>query len=272
MKASIEDFLRKLEDGLVIDLKRIWEKIKKYRFEITLILSLILSSVAVYLIHYLLFEDIHHIGIFMIGDIAIMPIEVLIVTLIIHRLLQVREKRKLMTKLNIVIGAFFSEVGEELVKAFSDADENIGAIRNKILETNDWSNSEVAHLSEIVDSYEPEIDCRDYDLEELRSFLFKRRVFLLRLLENPNLLENDAFTDLLWAVTHLQEELYFREDFVSLPESDFAHLTLDIKRAYKAVIKEWVLYMKHLHDNYPYLFSLATRMNPFDTNASIIVK
>ncbi|MBN1572156.1 MAG: hypothetical protein JW984_03050 [Deltaproteobacteria bacterium] len=245
---------------------------KKYRFEITLVVSLILSSVIMYLIHYLIFHDLHHIGIYMIGDIAIMPIEVLIVTLIIHRLLQVREKRKLMTKLNIVIGAFFSEIGEELVKAFSDADKNIGAIRGKILETNHWSNSEVSLLSKLVDSYEPEIESRDYNLENLRSFLFERRVFLLRLLENPNLLEHDSFTDLLWAVTHLQEELYFREDFVSLPESDFAHLTLDIKRAYRSVIKEWVLYMKHLHDNYPYLFSLAKRMNPFDANASIIVK
>jgi hypothetical protein len=246
--------------------------IKKYRFEILLVTTLILSSVVVYLIHYSIFHDLHHIGIFMLGDIAIIPIEVLIVTLLIHRLLQVREKRKLMAKLNIVIGAFFSEIGEELVKAFSDVDRNIGAIRGRILETNHWSNSEVAHLSRLVDSYEPQVESRDYDLEKLKAFLFNRRVFLLRLLENPNLLEHDSFTDLLWAVTHLQEELYFREDFVSLPESDFAHLTLDIKRAYKAVIKEWVLYMKHLHDNYPYLFSLATRMNPFDTNASIIVK
>jgi hypothetical protein len=30
-------------------------------------------------------------------------------------------------------------------------------------------------------------------------------------------------------------------------------------------------YMKHLRDNYPYLFSLTTRMNPFDPNASPIV-
>jgi len=30
--------------------------------------------------------------------------------------------------------------------------------------------------------------------------------------------------------------------------------------------------MKHLKTNYPYLFSLAVRTNPFDTNASVEVK
>jgi len=30
--------------------------------------------------------------------------------------------------------------------------------------------------------------------------------------------------------------------------------------------------MRHLYNNYPYLFSLAIRMNPFDIKASAIIK
>ncbi len=245
---------------------------KKKRFEIVLIFSLITASIALYLIHYALFHDTHHIFIFMIGDIAIMPIEVLIVTLIIHRLLQVRTKRVLMTKLNMVIGAFFSEVGDELLRVFSDFDKNIHTIRNELISDHSWSKKDVDYLSDIIRLYKPDIDSRDCNLEVMKSFLFERRDFLLRLLENPSLLENESFTDLLWAVSHLQEELFFREDFTKLPKSDLAHLSLDIKRAYKAILTEWVNYMKHLKDNYPYLFSLAIRTNPFDTNASVIVK
>lgn len=33
-----------------------------------------------------------------------------------------------------------------------------------------------------------------------------------------------------------------------------------------------VAYMKHLKEDYPYLFSLAVRTNPFDPNASAEVK
>ncbi len=244
----------------------------KKKFEIVLVVSLILSSIALYLLHYAIFHDSHHIFIFMVGEIAFMPIEVLIVTLILHRLLQIREKRKMMMKLNMVIGAFFSEAGEELLRSLSDFDKNINTIRDELISDHSWSKKGVAHLNGIIMTYKPDIDSRNCNLNEIKSFLLERRSFLLRLIENQNLLENESFSDLLWAVSHLQEELFFREDFTKLPESDLAHLSVDIKRAYKAILGEWVNHMKHLNDNYPYLFSLAKRTNPFDTNASVIVK
>ena len=38
-----------------------------------------------------------------------------------------------------------------------------------------------------------------------------------------------------------------------------------------AFMGQWIEYMKHLKDEYPYLFSLAIRMNPFDCNASPVI-
>ena len=57
-----------------------------------------------------------------------------------------------------------------------------------------------------------------------------------------------------------------------MPDTDYKHLSGDIKRAYTLLIHEWLDYMKHLKDNYPYLFSLAMRTNPFDRDASPIVR
>ena len=94
----------------------------------------------------------------------------------------------------------------------------------------------------------------------------------MSLLANPNLLEHDTFTDLLWAVFHLVEELAARQEFTNLPKSDFDHLSGDIKRAYSQLLIEWLAYMKHLKDDYPYLFSLAVRMNPMDVNADPVVQ
>jgi hypothetical protein len=37
------------------------------------------------------------------------------------------------------------------------------------------------------------------------------------------------------------------------------------------LISQWVDYMKHLKKNYPYLFSLAIRINPFNPDASAVV-
>jgi hypothetical protein len=98
------------------------------------------------------------------------------------------------------------------------------------------------------------------------------RTFLLGLLENPNLLEHEAFTGMLWAVFHLADELSARATVSGLPDADLDHLSGDIKRAYGILIVQWLTYMKHLHKDYPYLFSLAMRTNPFDAGASVIMK
>jgi len=86
------------------------------------------------------------------------------------------------------------------------------------------------------------------------------------------LLEHESFTGLLRAVFHLTEELEKRKDFKKLPGSDIEHLAGDIKRAYVLIVNGWLDYMKYLKNNYPYLFSLAMRTNPFDETASLIVK
>ena len=117
-----------------------------------------------------------------------------------------------------------------------------------------------------------QVDIKKGDLAGLRSFIIERRVFLLGLLENPNLLEHEQFTELLWAVFHLAEELAHRKTISGLPENDYTHLAGDIKRAYGLLVREWLSYMKHLKANYPYLFSLAVRTNPFNPEASVEVK
>jgi hypothetical protein len=113
--------------------------------------------------------------------------------------------------------------------------------------------------------------CSPIDLEGLRTFMVQKREFLLRLLENPNLLEHERFSDLLWSAFHLTEELEARQSFESLPESDLMHLTGDIQRVYHHLAAEWISYVEHLKLHYPYLFSLILRTQPFKEAASPIV-
>jgi hypothetical protein len=246
-------------------------RIRRLSWQILLGISLIVLSAVVYFIHYLIFRDAHHIFIYLIGDIAFVFIEVLLVTLIIHRLLGEREKRTKLEKMNMVIGAFFSEVGTELLIYFSDFDPKLDKIRKNLVVTNDWSEREFSSVSKRLKKYAYGVEIQNVDLAHLRSFLIKKRDFLVRLLENPILLEHEFFTKLLWAVFHLTEELESRKDIKKLPDTDYAHLSGDIKRAYILLVHEWLDYMKHLKNNYPYLFSLAMRTNPFDQNASPIV-
>jgi hypothetical protein len=241
---------------------------KLLNWQVLLGLFLILLSAMLYLIHYAIFRDPHHIFLYLIGDIAFLPIEVLLVTLIVHQLLDKREKKAMLKKLNMVIGVFFSEVGTDLLKSFSIFDPHVEKIRKELIVTNDWPQQNFTEVSKQLQSYDFRIEIHKGDLEELKIFLIRERGFLLGLLENPNLLEHESFTDLLWAVFHLAEELASRASLRELPGMDYEHLAGDLQRAYSLLVSEWLSYMKHLREDYPYLFSLAIRMNPFDPKAS----
>ena len=245
---------------------------KHFSWQIFLGLTLIVLSVAFYFLHYSIFKDSHHIFIYLIGDVAFVFIEVLLVTLIIHQVLSMREKRNRLEKLNMVVGAFFSEVGTRLLAYFSDFDPKLDKIRKELVVTNDWSGQEFSKASKRLKNYDYGVEIQKVEVEDLARFLSDKRDFLLRLLENPNLLEHESFTELLRAVFHMAEELATREDLSQLPDTDYEHLGLDMKRAYILLVHQWLDYMKHLKDNYPYLFSLAMRANPFDLDASPIVR
>ena len=233
---------------------------------------LILLSVCFYAIHFLIFRDAHHIFIYLLGDIGFVFIEVLLVTLIIHHLLAEREKRAMLKKLNMVIGAFSSEVALPLLEYFCGFDTKTREISECLLVDSKWSPEHFAQMQSVLNNHDYKIDSRIGDLEGLKKFLASKREFLLRLLENPNLLEHEEFTELLWAVFHLAEELSLRPTVEGLPDTDCDHLSGDIRRAHRLLVREWLSHMEHLKSYYPYLFSLAVRTNPFNPNASVEVQ
>jgi len=241
---------------------------KRLNWQILLGLSLIALSAFFYLVHYAIYRDARHIFIYLLGDIAFVPVQVLLVTLIIDRFLSEREKRSMLKKLNMVIGAFFSEVGTRLLKSFCDFDIHADTIRKDLIVDKEWSAKDFSRALKHLKRHDYSVSSKKGNLEDLKEFLIGKRDFLLGLLENPNLLEHESFTELLWAVFHLTEELAFREDVKRLVDTDYDHISGDMQRAYIVLISEWLLYMKHLKNDYPYLFSLSIRMNPFDPSAS----
>lgn len=245
---------------------------KRYRWKIIFGMSLISLSISLYFVQIEIFKSPRDTFFYLLQDLAFVPISVLMVTVIITEVLNLREKQSLLRKLNMVIGAFFSEVGIFLLKAYPDFDPHYDSRKLNLLVSTDWSNKDFTLARKHIKSYDFGIDSQKGDLERLRSFLILKRDFFLRLLENPNLLEHRSFTNLLRAVFHLTEELGYRTDVGKLPKADYEHLSGDITRVYSLLLSEWLAYMNYLKNYYPYLFSLAVRTNPFDPNASPEVK
>jgi hypothetical protein len=243
------------------------------RWQLKLSLALIAASAVTYGLHYLLFRDLHHIAIYLVGDIAFLFLNILVVTLVIERILARREKSALMRKMNMVIGTFFSDVGFELLGRFPSLVRNAADLAPRLTFEPRWQKKDFQAAIRAAREFAYEVGVSPASLRDLRDFLREHRAFLLRLLENPNLLEHERFTDLLWAVFHVVDELEMRREALDrLPPSDMAHLANDVKRAFSQLAGEWVAYAQHLKESYPFLFSLVVRVNPFSASASAIVQ
>lgn len=234
--------------------------------------SLVAASAALYLVHYALFRDAHHIFIYLLGDIAFVPVSVLLVTLVLDRVLESKQKDQRFHKLNMVLGAFFSEVGNPLLLHFRAFHEKNSMLFQKLKAKPGWTSKDFTSARNSLDTSDLTIKIDGAVLSSVKDFLVQKRSFLLALLENPNLLEHDKMTDMLWAIFHLSEELCARQDLKHIGGPDKDHLTLDIRRAYNQLVSEWLEYMQHLNRDYPYLYSLAVRTNPFDPDASAEIK
>ncbi|MCK9297395.1 MAG: hypothetical protein M0P21_00355 [Methanoculleus sp.] len=241
------------------------------RWLVTFGAGLITLSVVLYALHFLIFQDLFHISIYTLGDIAFLPLEVLLVTLVFHQVLASRDRRQRLEKLNMVIGAFFSALGTQLLTYISDNDPDHDAVRPLLLVDDTWTDETFLEVVKRLRRHPCRVGVENVDLAAVKRFLGSREDFLLRLLENPVLLEHEKFTELLRAIFHFNEELQRRPDVSDLPETDAAHLAGDLERIYGLLIREWLDYMRYLQKNYPYLFSLAMRTNPFDETASTIV-
>ena len=231
-------------------------------------LSLIMLSGLFYLLYYFIYTDVQGILTWFLLSAAFLPINILIVTFIVEGIINERDKRVMLKKLNMVIGVFYSEVGVALLKLLSVCNTNSGQISGDLIISAKWTTREYKKAAGMVKNFDYKVDCRMGDLTQLKEFLSGKRDFLLRLLENPNLLEHETFTELLWAVFHLNDELAHRTSLTGLHNADYTHISNDIKRAYALLLAEWLAYMEHLRNDYPYLHSLAVRTNPFDPEAS----
>lgn len=240
------------------------------RPRLMLLLLATLSS-SIYLVDYVVDGSFRQVATSFLGNLAFLPVYIIVVTLTMEQLLKERERQTLRRKLNMVIGVFFSEVGTRLFHDISRAVVRHDQLRESLAVTSHWKETEFKVALDFLKTHETKVDCRAIDMDALKQFLVGKRNFLVGLLENQNLLEHEAVTDLLWAVFHLAEELESRDSFENSPQTDVEHLNGDIKRVFGHLSREWVLYMQHLKHDYPYLFSLAVRMNPMAEVVSPVV-
>jgi hypothetical protein len=181
-----------------------------------------------------------------------------------------RENALRIEKLHMVIGVFFSEAGTGLLRLFAARDPQAGFLRDALGHAAEWPGRQT--ILGRIKGHDFRVVVTKEDVVRWREFLRQRSDLILRLFENPYLLEHESFTELLRALLHLKEELLHREGIAELPDADCEHVAGDAKRVYALLVPEWVAHVDYLKGNYPYLFSLAVRTNPFNPEAEVVVR
>lgn len=240
------------------------------RWQTAFIVAMFTLSSLFYVIRWFVFPDpTLHVEMlrYLVDDVAFLFLQVLLVTLFIDRMAEQRERREIAQKLNMIIGSFFSEVGTDVLAWMADSERPDGHSHQELIPTADWRANEYRIARTRFSDHTPDFEIEPERLIGLRDTLVAEKGFLLGLLANQALLEHAEFTDLMWALTHVSEELEARRDLQSLSEPDRRHLEADLQRAYSLLGVQWLRYLEHLQVFYPYLFSMAIRTNPIDPDA-----
>jgi hypothetical protein len=243
----------------------------RFRQIVNIGLLAVLASGILYLIDYLIFRDSQQLLNQLLDGLSFIPISVFIIVVVIEGALARQEKLLLRHKLNMVIGVFFSEVGNDLINKLLRSYETSQEIARNFAVNSKWTPSDFKNARAYAVAMTSKPSGQKIDFTDLKAFLISKRGFLLALLENPNLIEHEKVSDLLWAIFHLTEELAYRKEVANLSGPDLAHIEGDVNRLYGQLLYQWVDYVEHLQSKYPYLFSLTVRMSPFNANPSAII-
>lgn len=219
-------------------------------------------SICIYYIQYTLYHDSETTVFYFLQDLAFVPVQVVMVTLILNRFLSIIESRKKAKKINVIISTFFVEAGISVLTALAVFNRNNDGLR-LILGTEGFDRKKAVLLKKQVREFGYDIEASPENLRELVAVLDKYRDYMLNMLGNDNLLEHDSFTDMLWAAFHVADELKTRDNLDGSDQEDLSHLANDILRAYMAMNVEWINYMSYLHDEYPFLYAMAIKKNPY---------
>lgn len=230
------------------------KKLKHY-----IIISLVLASLSalMFLIHYIVFGQALNTAYYSLMNLCFIPINSLVVTIILEKLIDYKAKQERIEKLNMLVGIFFTEVGLKLMHLIITSDENA---KNSILTFDD-----LYKIKNELLTYNYKVDIKKINIESIKVLLVNNSTLFINLIGNESVHQHEIFTDLLMSIIHLRDEILFWQND-KYDELDILHLENDIIRVYKNITIQWIDYLEYLSKNYPFLYNNAVRLNPFKFN------
>ncbi len=240
---------------------------KKFGRKLTMkqiVIALLCTSALLYVLHYLIFRDLHHIGIFFLHDLAGMPLEVILVTLFFDRIIDKASEEENQSKLSIIETLFFNESGGNMLRYLTSFDPHSGQLAQILRVTMDWKASDYSNARKQLKAYSFHLDVEKVDYFGLHYHLDERHTYYRNILENPALTQSSEFTEMVMKIYLLWEELDCRTDLYNLDLQEKHYLGELLTEIYQELAEYW-LDNAHNHSihNRPRLHRLI-ETSPFD--------
>ncbi|MDF2613691.1 MAG: hypothetical protein K0S71_1477 [Clostridia bacterium] len=227
---------------------------KKVKYFLLVSLILICLSVILFAVHFAVFGQLENTLYYSLMSLCFIPVNVLAVTLVFENLLAYQAKQERLSKLNMLVGVFFSELGFHLLDLIVQGDD---VIKERITDFSDLKTVKM-----IIKSHSHLLEMTKIDYDALKELMVHKGSILVTLISNESILEHEVFSDLLMSTIHLRDEILFRQN-KTYTEEDYVHIAGDISRVYKALTTQWIDYLVHLKCFYPYLYKSALEASPF---------
>ena len=222
----------------------------------TIVILLAAASAAIYALQLILFHDWKDTAFYMLQDWAFLPIQIALVTVIVGRIMNEREKQARLDKTRILTSTFFSDLGTNLLDALVPHMKNREETASYLQSMDHWKGADFEAAAGTVRNTAIQMDLSVQDMINIRDLLNEKRMTLLVIASNPSLLEHEDFTDMLWAIFHLNDELVYRGQIDELPQTDLIHLNVDAERVLKETLVNWLCHLEFLHRNIRIFISL----------------
>lgn len=208
---------------------------------------------------------------YLLADIAFVPLEIFLVTMVMDRLLESREKEGRLKKMHMLIGLYYQELGLSLLKTLVLADGKRADFQGPCEVGMNWQTKDFRNLEKWLGERKMEINPEAIDYDQMLILLNQSKELMVSLIANPTLLEHENFSELLMAVNHLRDELTLRNHMKGTEnyKPDYKHWKVDMERVYHLSAVQWIRYIEHLKNDYPFLYNAARVTNPFE-EASLI--
>ena len=123
---------------------------KSIKYYLFVSLILILLSFTMFFIHYLIFGQLENTEYYSLMNLCFIPINILAVTLMFEKLVERRAKLERVSKLNMLVGLFFSDVGFKLLNLIVAGDEKIQSLGLDFNDTKSFIDKLKSHDHQVV--------------------------------------------------------------------------------------------------------------------------